>query len=79
MNQKYKGILLIITSALCFAGMNFFIRLSGDLPTMQKSFFRNLIALMLATAVILRRLPGPLASSVISTRWTICCSRMPPC
>ncbi len=58
MNQKYKGILLIITSALCFAGMNFFIRLSGDLPTMQKSFFRNLIALLVAALMILREGKG---------------------
>lgn len=58
MNQKYKGILLIILSALCFAGMNIFIRLSGDLPTMQKSFFRNLIALLVAAAMILREGSG---------------------
>ena len=44
MNQKYKGIILILMSALCFAGMNLFIRLSGDIPTMQKSFFRNIVA-----------------------------------
>lgn len=56
--SKYKGILLILTSALCFAGMNIFIRLSGDLPTMQKSFFRNLIALMIAAFMILREGKG---------------------
>lgn len=58
MNQKYKGIFLILTSALCFAGMNIFIRLSGDLPTMQKSFFRNLIALTIAAFMILREGKG---------------------
>ena len=58
MNQKYKGILLILTSALCFAGMNIFIRLSGDLPTMQKSFFRNLTALLIAAFMILREGKG---------------------
>ena len=48
MNQKHKGIFLILMSALCFAGMNIFIRLSGDIPTMQKSFFRNFIAMLIA-------------------------------
>lgn len=54
MNQKYKGIILILMSALCFAGMNLFIRLSGDIPTMQKSFFRNFIAMLIAVFIILR-------------------------
>ena len=57
-SPKYKGILLILTSALCFAGMSIFIRFSGDLPTMQKSFFRNLIALMIAAFMILREGKG---------------------
>ena len=29
-NGKYKGIILIIVSAFCFALMNMFVRLSGD-------------------------------------------------
>ena len=57
-NQKHKGILLILTSALCIAGMNIFIRLSGDIPTMQKSFFRNFIAMMIAAFIILREGKG---------------------
>ena len=56
--SKYKGILLILTSALCFAGMNIFIRLSGDIPTMQKSFFRNFIAMAIAAFMILREGKG---------------------
>jgi hypothetical protein len=44
-NRKYLGIFYIIVSAFCFALMNTFVRLSGDIPTVQKSFFRNLIAL----------------------------------
>ena len=54
LDTKHRGILLILLSALCFAGMNMFIRLSGDIPTLQKSFFRNLIALILAAVMILR-------------------------
>ncbi len=54
MNPKYKGILLIILSAFCFAFMNAFVKLSGDLPSIQKSFFRNLIAFLVALAMPLK-------------------------
>lgn len=53
-NQKYKGILLIICSAFCFAVMNAFVKLSGDLPSVQKSFFRNFVALLIACVMCLR-------------------------
>ncbi len=49
-----RAIVYIITSAFCFAVMNLCVRLSGDLPSMQKSFFRNLVAVFFALAVILR-------------------------
>lgn len=48
MKQKYKGVLYILAAALCFALMNLFVRLSGDLPSTQKSLFRNLIAVIFA-------------------------------
>lgn len=56
-----KGIIFIIISAFCFALMNLFIRLSGDVPTLQKCFFRNLFAFILAMATLLRThtLPKP--------------------
>ena len=38
MSEKTKGILCIIFSALSFAFMSLFIKLSGDIPTLQKSF-----------------------------------------
>lgn len=37
-----------------FALMNCFVRLSGDLPTVQKSFFRNLVAVFVAFVVLMR-------------------------
>ena len=52
MSKKTKGILFIILSAFCFALMNLFVRLSGDLPSMQKSFFRNFVAFIFALAVL---------------------------
>ncbi|MBR4320373.1 MAG: DMT family transporter [Oscillospiraceae bacterium] len=48
MKSKYKGIIFIICSAFCFAFMNAFVRLSGELPSVQKSFFRNFVALLIA-------------------------------
>ncbi|WP_044974383.1 DMT family transporter [Ruminococcus sp. HUN007] len=45
-----KGVIYIIASAFCFALMNLFIRLTGDVPTLQKCFFRNLFALAIAMA-----------------------------
>ena len=50
----YKGVILIICSAFFFALMNMFVRLSGDLPSVQKSFFRNLIAFFFAGAVLIK-------------------------
>lgn len=55
MNQKKSiGILYIVASAFCFACMNLFVRLSGELPSIQKSFFRNLIAFLFAVFIIVK-------------------------
>ena len=53
--SSYRAILYIILSAFCFAVMNLFVRMSGDIPAFQKSFFRNLVAMLFAAAVIIRR------------------------
>ncbi len=53
--KQYKGIFYIIVSAFCFALMNVFVRLSGDLPSVQKSFFRNFVAFLFAAVIMLRR------------------------
>ena len=52
MNQKYKGIIYILLAAFCFALMNTFVKLAGDLPSVQKSFFRNLVALIFAALLL---------------------------
>lgn len=54
LNQdKYiRGVIMIILSAFCFACMNVFVRLAGDIPSIQKSFFRNLVAAVLAGIII---------------------------
>lgn len=48
MSQKNKGILLIITSAFFFALMAMMVRMAGDLPSIEKSFFRNFVAMFFA-------------------------------
>lgn len=58
MSQRTKGILCIVASAFCFALMNTFVRLSGELPSFQKSFFRNLVAFFVALVILLREKKG---------------------
>ncbi len=50
--KRYKGIFYIICSAFCFALMNVFVRAAGDLPSIQKSFFRNVVALVSAFIIM---------------------------
>ncbi|MFA6688969.1 MAG: DMT family transporter [Sphaerochaetaceae bacterium] len=54
MNKTYKGIAAIIISAFCFATMNVFVRLAGDIPSIQKSFFRNFVAMIVAAGILIR-------------------------
>ncbi|MBR4760669.1 MAG: DMT family transporter [Lachnospiraceae bacterium] len=46
--NKTKGIICILLAAFGFSLMTFFVRISGDLPTMQKAFFRNFVAMIVA-------------------------------
>lgn len=50
-----KGVLMIILSAFSFACMNMCVRMAGNLPSMQKSFFRNVVAVIFAGALLLRQ------------------------
>lgn len=59
LSNRQKGMISIILSAFCFAWMNAFVRLSGDLPFIEKSFFRNFVALLLALVMLLRERGGP--------------------
>lgn len=47
-NNIMKGILLMIISSIGFAAMTVFVKLSGELPSIQKTFFRNLISAIIA-------------------------------
>jgi len=53
MSNRIKGIILIILSAFGFAMMSAFVKLSGDLPSMQKAFFRNIVSFVIALGMII--------------------------
>lgn len=54
MKNRQKGILCIIGCAFCFALMNLFVNLAGDLPVIQKAFFRNVVALVFSGIIVFR-------------------------
>lgn len=54
MTNRQKGILCIVASALSFALMNVFVKMAGDLPSAEKSLFRNLIAVLVAGIILVR-------------------------
>lgn len=81
-SNRQKGMICIILSAFCFAWMNAFVRMAGDLPFIQKSFFRNLVALLFALVMLLRQhgslkptkgaIPYLLVRSIAGTTGILC-------
>ena len=62
MSERNKGILFILMAAFFFALMSLFVKLAGDLPSMEKAFFRNIVALFFAGFILCKnRIPvkGP--------------------
>ena len=82
MKEKTRAILCIIMSGAAFSFMNVFVRLSGDLPTIEKAFFRNLIAAVIAFVILMksgtglkyerRHLPMLLMRSVCGMTGVLC-------
>lgn len=58
MNSKNKGIICILFSAFGFSIMNLCVKLSGDLPAIEKSFFRNIVAALIAFILLYRSKTG---------------------
>ena len=81
-SDKTKGMLCIIASAFCFALMNLFVRLAGDIPSVEKSFFRNAVAAVIAAVALIKEhegfmwkpgsLPGLIMRSVFGTIGILC-------
>ncbi len=51
--QKSLGILFILGAAASFAAMNLFVNMAGDLPLMQKVFFRNALTVVVVFFALL--------------------------
>lgn len=54
LSNRVKGIIFIILSAFGFAAMSAFVKLAGDLPSFQKTFFRNLVSCIIAFIFIVK-------------------------
>ena len=54
LSNRTKGIICILAAAFGFALMTAFVRAAGDVPVMQKSFFRNLVAMFIASIALVR-------------------------
>ena len=55
MTDRNKGILFMVLSSLFLALIAFFLRLSGNLPTMEKVFFHNVVCFMVSMVLVYRR------------------------
>lgn len=53
MSNMNKGILLLLSAAFGFAMMSTFVKLSGDLPAVQKTMFRNIVSAFIAFGFVL--------------------------
>ncbi len=53
-SNKVKGVFFILGAAFFFALMSLFVRLSGDLPTFEKMFFRNIVALLVSFFIVVK-------------------------
>lgn len=50
--KKSLGILLILGAAASFAAMNLFVNMAGELPVMQKVFFRNALTVVVVSVLL---------------------------
>ena len=53
-NNILKGIFCIIIAGFGFTLMSLFVKLSGDLPSIQKGFFRNIIAVFISSIPLIK-------------------------
>ena len=82
MSEKQKAIFYIVCSAFFFALMNMFVKMAGDLPAIQKSFFRNFVAFFMALFLLMRsgagfsfqkkNLPAFFGRSIFGTLGILC-------
>ena len=79
--NAFWGVFYIILSAFFYSLMSLFVRLSGELPTFQKAFFRNLVAAFVGLALLIKSgsfkiqkgsLPALLGRSIAGTVGILC-------
>lgn len=80
--ENIQGIIFIILAGFFFSLMTFFVKLAGDLPTMQKAFFRNAVAVVVSLFILFRSdegfkikkgsLPGLFARSACGCIGLVC-------
>lgn len=66
---KAKGVACIVSAAFFFSLMALFVRLSGELPVMQKAFFRNVVAALVAFRMMSRGMRRAGFVSVVARNW----------
>lgn len=80
-NCLFLGVVCLVLSAFFYSLMSLFVRLSGDLPTFQKSFFRNIIAAVAGFILLIKSgslkmkkgsLPSLLGRSIAGTVGVLC-------
>lgn len=85
-SQKTQGIVYVLIAAFGFSLMSMFVKLAGDLPSFEKAFFRNFVALIFIVILMLRsrtsfRPSGATSrrcsAGVFSARWACCAISMP--
>ncbi|KAA1042432.1 DMT family transporter [Macrococcus equipercicus] len=54
MNNQQKGIMWLLIASLGFSLMGAFVKLSGELPVMQKSLFRNLVGMIIPLYFVIK-------------------------
>ena len=86
LSQKTQGIVYVLIAAFGFSLMSMFIKLAGDLPSFEKAFFRNFVALIFITILMLRSahrsgrsgaISRRCSSGAFSVRWACCAISMP--
>lgn len=53
MSNRNKGIILLLLSSMGFSLMAMFVKLSGDVPTVQKTLFRNAVSMVIAFGFVI--------------------------
>ena len=54
LSNRMKAILLILLSSLGFATISLFVRLAGDVPTMEKTLYRNAVSTAVTGTILFR-------------------------